>query len=134
MSFKLQTIICSTRPGRVGDKVAAWFHGVASTHQGFEATLVDIGAFALPLYDEPKHPRLQQYAHEHTKRWAASVAEADAYVFVTPEYNFGPPPPFVNALNYLYLEWNYKPCAFVSYGGISGALRAVQMRSSSSRP
>ena len=127
MAFALQTVICSTRPGRVGDKVANWFHGVASTHQGFEAKLVDIGTFGLPVYDEPKHPRLQQYAHEHTRRWAESVAAADAFVFVMPEYNFGPPPSFVNALNYVYVEWNFKPCAFVSYGGISGALRAVQM-------
>lgn len=47
-------------------------------------------------------------------------------MFVTPEYNFGPPPALLNALNYLYVEWNYKPAAFVSYGGISGGLRAVQ--------
>src|SRR5690606_23041194 len=56
-----------------------------------------------------------------------SVAAADAYVFVTPEYNYGPPPSFVNALNYVYKEWNYKPCGFVSYGGVSGGMRAVQL-------
>ena len=55
------------------------------------------------------------------------MAAADAYVFVTPEYNYGPPPSFVNALNYVYHEWNYKPCGFVSYGGVSGGLRAVQL-------
>ena len=53
------------------------------------------------------------------------MAAADAYAFVTPEYNYGPPPSFVNALNYVYTEWNYKPCGFVSYGGVSGGLRAV---------
>src|SRR5699024_8246907 len=46
--------------------------------------------------------------------------------FVTPEYNYSPPPSLINALDYVYREWNYKPCAFVSYGGISGGLRAVQ--------
>src|SRR6185312_16309656 len=46
---------------------------------------------------------------------------------VTPEYNFGPPPSLINALDYVYKEWNYKPVAFVSYGGASGGLRAVQM-------
>ena len=126
MALKLHTIICSTRPGRVGAAVANWFHGIASTHQGFDAALVDLAAFDLPVYDEPVHPRLQKYEHEHTKRWAKSVAEADAYVFVTPEYNYGPPPPLLNALNYVYLEWNYKPAGFVSYGGISGGLRAVE--------
>jgi NAD(P)H-dependent FMN reductase len=123
---KLNVIICSTRPGRVGKSVAEWFAGAAKQHAGFEAELVDLADMNLPIYDEPKHPRLQQYEHEHTKRWSASVNAAEAFVFVTPEYNFGPPPSLVNAVNYLYLEWNYKPAAFVSYGGISGGMRAVQ--------
>ena len=46
---------------------------------------------------------------------------------MTPEYNYGPPPSFVNALNFVYKEWNYKPCGFVSYGGVSGGLRAAQL-------
>ncbi|MCL1477206.1 MAG: NAD(P)H-dependent oxidoreductase [Marinobacter sp.] len=65
------------------------------------------------------------YEHEHTRRWAASVSSADAFVFVLPEYNFCPPPSFVNALNYVYTEWNYKPCGFVSYGGAGGGVRAA---------
>jgi NAD(P)H-dependent FMN reductase len=127
MSLKLQTIICSTRPGRVGPSVAGWFNDFAKRHGKFEPELVDLADFNLPLYDEPHHPRLQKYTKEHTKRWSQSVAAGDAYVFVTPEYNFCPPPPFGNALNYLYVEWNYKPCGFVSYGGISGGMRAVQL-------
>ncbi|MDX1705736.1 NAD(P)H-dependent oxidoreductase [Pseudidiomarina sp.] len=126
MSLKLQIIICSTRPGRVGPKIARWFHDVASELGYFETELVDLADFNLPVYDEPNHPRMQQYQHDHTKTWAATVAKADAYVFVTPEYNFGPPPALVNALNYLYNEWNYKPCGFVSYGGVSGGLRSAQ--------
>ena len=127
MALKLHTIICSTRPGRVGPSVARWFHDFAVRHGQFDAILVDLADFNLPVYDEPNHPVLQKYEHEHTKKWAASVAAADAYAFVTPEYNYGPPPSFVNALNYVYREWNYKPCGFVSYGGVSGGLRAVQM-------
>lgn len=127
MTLKLQTIICSTRPGRVGPAVAHWFHQYASQHGKFEATLIDLADFNLPLYDEPNHPATRKYEKEHTKKWSASVAAADAYVFVTPEYNYGPPPSFVNALNYVYHEWNYKPCGFASYGGVSGGLRSVQM-------
>ena len=126
MAPKLNVIICSTRPGRVGKPVGDWFFGAAQGHAGFEVELVDLADMNLPIYDEPKHPRLQQYEHEHTRRWAASVDAADAFVFVTPEYNFGPPPSLVNALNYVYVEWNYKPAGFVSYGGISGGMRAVQ--------
>ncbi|AVO48923.1 NADPH-dependent FMN reductase [Melaminivora suipulveris] len=127
MALKLQVIVCSTRPGRVGLPVAQWFQQYAKEHAGFDVQLVDLADFGLPLYDEPKHPRMQQYQHAHTKRWSESVAAADAYVFVTPEYNYMPPPSLVNALDYVYNEWNYKPCGFVSYGGVSGGLRAVQM-------
>jgi NAD(P)H-dependent FMN reductase len=127
MRLKLQIVVCSTRPGRVGPSVAHWFRDLAVGHGQFDVTLVDLADFNLPMYDEPHHPSLQTYEKEHTKRWSASVATADAYAFVTPEYNYGPPPSFVNALNYVYREWNYKPCGFVSYGGVSGGLRAVQM-------
>ena len=127
MPLTLHTVICSTRPGRVGLSVAQWFHEIARQHAAFDAKLVDLAEFNLPIYDEPKHPVLQQYEHEHTKRWSASVSAADAFVFVTPEYNYGPPPSLLNALNYVYKEWNYKPAAFVSYGGVSGGLRAVQV-------
>lgn len=125
MTLKLHIIICSTRPGRVGPYVAKWFHHMAIQHGQFEAILIDLAAFNLPVYDEPEHPVLQHYRHEHTKNWAASVNTADAYVFVTPEYNFGPPPSLLNALNYVYKEWNYKPAGIVSYGGVSGGLRSA---------
>ena len=126
MPMKLHIIICSTRPGRVGPSVARWFDGFAREHAGFDVELVDLADFDLPVYDEPRHPRFQDYKHEHTKRWSASVAAADAYAFVTPEYNYTPTPALVNALDFVYREWNYKPCGFVSYGGVSGGLRAVQ--------
>jgi NAD(P)H-dependent FMN reductase len=127
LASKLHTVICSTRPNRIGPAVATWFHEIAAAHGKFDASLVDLKEFELPVFDEPEHPRLQHYVHEHTKRWAASVSAADAFVFVTPEYNFGPPPSLLNALNYLYLEWNYKPAGFVSYGGASGGYRSVQV-------
>lgn len=127
MPPRLHVIIASTRPGRVGGAVGHWFHEVALRSGRFEAVLVDLMDAGLPVYDEPHHPRLQRYQHEHTRRWSESVAAADAFVFVTPEYNYGPTPALLNALNYVYVEWNYKPAAFVSYGGVSGGIRAVQM-------
>lgn len=127
MALKLQVIICSTRPGRVGPAVARWFADYSAQHSDFDIDLVDLAEFNLPIYDEANHPATTIYEKDHTKAWSRSVASADAYVFVTPEYNYGPPPSFVNALNYVYREWNYKPCGFVSYGGVSGGLRAVQL-------
>jgi NAD(P)H-dependent FMN reductase len=58
----------------------------------FEGELVDLKEMNLPLLNEPKHPRLQQYKYEHTKAWSRSVSQADAFVFGTPEYNYGLPP------------------------------------------
>ena len=127
MSLKLQVIICSTRPGRVGPSVAHWFNEFAQRHGKFESSLVDLADFHLPLYDEAHHPVQRNYEKEHTRKWSECVTQADAYVFVLPEYNYGPPPSFVNALNYVYKEWNHKACGFVSYGGVSGGLRAVQL-------
>lgn len=123
---KLHIVICSTRPGRIGPVVARWFNEIATSHNKFEAQLIDLADFNLPLLDEPFHPKMQQYEHAHTKAWSKSVASADAYIFVTPEYNYNPPPSLINALDYVYSEWNYKPCGFVSYGGISGGLRSAQ--------
>jgi NAD(P)H-dependent FMN reductase len=123
----LQIFTVSTRPSRKGPAVAAWFEQRAREHGVFDVEAVDLAAVNLPMFDEPEHPRLQKYQHEHTKRWSASVARADAFVFVMPEYNFSTPPSLINALDYLVAEWAYKPVGFVSYGGVSGGLRSVQM-------
>lgn len=69
---------------------------------------------------------MQNYVHETTKNWADSVRSADAYVFVTPEYDYFPPASIVNAVQFLLHEWSYKPAGIVSYGGVSGGLRATQ--------
>ncbi|GGE30414.1 reductase [Agaricicola taiwanensis] len=127
MAFKLQTIIASTRPGRVGPHVAKWFNDFATQQGLFETELVDLASFNLPVYDEPVHPAKQDYKHEHTKAWSASVRRADAFVFVVPEYNFAPPSSLVNALTFLSREWNYAPAGIVSYGGASGGLRSAQV-------
>ncbi|WP_339951967.1 NAD(P)H-dependent oxidoreductase [uncultured Albimonas sp.] len=124
--LRLAVVTASTRPGRVGPSIAAWFSGEARAHGGFEVADVDLADFDLPVYDEPKHPRMQDYQHDHTKAWAAAVEAADAFVFVTPEYNYGPTPALLNAFTYLAKEWGRKPCAFVSYGGVSGGIRGVQ--------
>ena len=125
--MKLHIVIASTREGRKGPAVADWFIERARAHAGFEVRVIDLAEVNLPLLDEPEHPRLRRYTHEHTRAWSATVDAADAFVFVTPEYDFGPPAALVNALHYLVHEWAYKPAAFVSYGGVSGGTRGVQL-------
>lgn len=124
---RLAVIIASSRPGRVAQPVAEWFTEVAAQHGGFEVDVLDLAEIDLPFLDEPSHPRLRQYEHQHTIEWSARVAAADAFVVVTPEYNYAMPAILKNALDYLHHEWAYKPVAFVSYGGVSAGTRSVQM-------
>jgi NAD(P)H-dependent FMN reductase len=127
LSLILHAVVCSTRPGRVGPAVARWFCDYAAGHSRFDIRFIDLADFNLPVYDEAHHPKLKKYEKEHTRKWSACVDAADAFVFVMPEYNAGACSSFINALTFLYEEWSYKPCGFVSYGGISGGLRAVQL-------
>jgi NAD(P)H-dependent FMN reductase len=122
----LQVIVASTRPGRVGLPVASWFAERARAHGGFDVEVLDLAEVGLPLLDEPKHPRLQQYEHQHTKDWSATISRGDAYVIVTPEYNHSFSAALKNALDYLHVEWSDKAVGFVSYGGVSAGTRAVQ--------
>jgi NAD(P)H-dependent FMN reductase len=86
---KLLIILASTRPGRVGLPVATWFTEFAVVDDRFEVELVDLAELALPLLDEPAHPRLREYTQDHTIAWSAIVDSADAVVLVTAEYNYG---------------------------------------------
>jgi NAD(P)H-dependent FMN reductase len=78
------------------------------------------------MFDEPNHPILQQYTHDHTKEWSKIVEEADGFVLITPEYNYFAPATIVNAIDFLHHEWHYKPVGIVSYGGVSAGTRAAQ--------
>jgi NAD(P)H-dependent FMN reductase len=122
----LMVVIASTRPTRVGLAVGNWFVDRAVERASFDVDLVDLAELDLPFMDEPEHPRFARYVHEHTKRWSARVAAADAFVFVTPEYNHGYNAPLKNAIDYLHHEWEHKPVGFVSYGGVAAGTRAVQ--------
>jgi NAD(P)H-dependent FMN reductase len=105
-------IIGSTRPGRKAEDVARWVYGIAAKRSDASFEVVDIASFDLPLLDEALPPSMGQYAQPHTKAWAAKIAEFDAFVFVTPEYNHS-------------TSGALKAAGFVGYGGMSGA-RAVE--------
>jgi NAD(P)H-dependent FMN reductase len=122
----LQIIIASTRPGRAGERFGLWFADEARRHGGFDVEVVDLAEVKLPFFDEPKHPRLGDYVHQHTRDWSERVSRADAFVFVTPEYNHGYNAVLKNAIDFLHHEWRDKPVGFVSYGGVAAGTRAVQ--------
>lgn len=123
--LKLKLIITSTRPGRKGAAIAEAFLPLIQNNPAFETELVDLADLHLPVFDEPNHPRLRQYTKEHTRKWSAVIDDADALIFVLPEYNFTAPGSVKNAMDFLSQEWAYKPLGFISYGGVSGGLRSV---------
>lgn len=127
--LKIAVILGSTRPGRNGKGVADWVMGKAAGRSGADYTLID---YPLPHLDEGMPAAMGQYAGDHTKNWAATIAGFDGFVFVTPEYNHSTSGVLKNAIDYLYNEWNNKAAAFVSYGALGGARAIEHLRAISS--
>lgn len=124
--MKIQIIFGSTREGRRGEMIFNWFADLAKERKDFETETIDLRDWNFPFFNDPKNPSSGEYSYDYTKKWAAKIAEADGYIIVTPEYNFGYPAVLKNALDLLYKEWNGKPVAFVSYGSSAGGSRAVE--------
>ncbi len=127
----IAVIVGSTRQGRFAEKPARWILERVRQRANVEARLLDLRDYPMPFFDEavtPSTPGRAPYANEVVQRWTAQIATADGFVFVTPEYNFGPPAVLKNALDWVYPEWNRKAAAFVSYGSASGARSVQQLR------
>lgn len=122
--YNLKVISSTTRPGRKGPIMARWIAEEAEQHGSFDVEMLDLGEINLPMMNEPNHPRLGKYTNGHTKQWSAKIDQADAFIFVTAEYNHTYPASLQNALQYLSQEWNYKAAGIVSYGGVSAGTRA----------
>src|SRR5580698_5591912 len=121
-------IVGSVRPRRIALQVAEWAAEVGreTTNAAFE--VVDLKDWPLPMDDEPAVPAAGGYEFDHTHAWSAKVAAADAFVFVTPQYNWGYPAALKNAIDHLYKEWQDKPAVIVTYGGHGGGKCAAQLR------
>lgn len=117
-------IVGSVREGRVGLPIAEWVRNTATADGQFEIDFADLKEIALPLMDEPNHPRMRKYTKPHSIEWSKRVDAADAFLFVFPEYNHSFSPAIKNALDYLSNEWDRKPVGFVNWGGNSGGTRA----------
>lgn len=126
-ALKIAVVIGSTRPGRNGKAVADWVLAQAAGRTGAEYEVLDLLDYPLPHLDEPAPAKAgpAAYSKDHTKAWASKVAEFDAYVFVTPEYNHSTSGVLKNAIDFLYNEWTNKAAGFVSYGAVGGA-RAIE--------
>jgi NAD(P)H-dependent FMN reductase len=117
----VMVIIGSTRAGRFGPTVANWFLGELAGRQDMAVDVLDAADAAHPerlgAFDDPAPPSVVAVAER--------VAAADAFVVITPEYNHSYPASLKTVIDW-HAGWQAKPVAFVSYGGMSGGLRAVE--------
>ena len=126
--MKIQIIIGSVREGRASKPVSDWVHQQLMGRDDFKVEVVDLKEWDLPMFAEAKSPAAGDYQNPIQARWAQKIAEADGYIFISPEYNHSFTGALKNALDYLYNEWNRKPATFVTFGGVSGARSVEQLR------
>ncbi|ASQ96084.1 NAD(P)H-dependent oxidoreductase [Streptomyces sp. 11-1-2] len=121
--IRLAVIVGSTRDGRFGPKVAEWFAGHAALRSDMTVDVVDLAETPLPM-DLSHRPGPDDLAA--LEAVTPRLDAADAFAVVTPEYNHSYPASLKNAIDWHFTQWQAKPIGFVSYGGISGGLRAVE--------
>ena len=129
----ISIIIGSTREGRFSEKPAHWIFKHLKKRNGVDARLLDLRDFPMPFFDQPLTPAMPgrpAFNNEVVRKWTAAIAESDGFIFVTPEYNYGPAAVLKNAIDWVYPEWNRKPAGFVSYGSAGGARGVQQLRES----
>jgi NAD(P)H-dependent FMN reductase len=127
----ISVIVGSTREGRFSEKPAKWILQHLKKREGVDARLLDLRDFPMPFFDQPATPATPgrpPYKNEVVQRWTAAIAQSDGFVFVTPEYNYGPSAVLKNAIDWVYPEWNRKTAGFVSYGSAMGARSVQQLR------
>ncbi len=127
----ISVIVGSTRQGRFSEKPAKWIFQHLKKRDGIDARLLDLRDFPMPFFDQaapPASPGRPPYENEIVAKWTAAIGASDGFIFVTPEYNYGPPAVLKNAIDWVYPEWNRKAAAFVSYGGAMGVRSVQQLR------
>lgn len=115
--IKLDIIVASVRAGRIAPVVADWFAVTARRRPEFEVGIVDLAEVPLPQ---------DLSGGAGAEAFTRQIGAADAFVIVTSEYNHGYPAALKTAIDTVKHEWRTKPVGFVSYGGLSGGLRAVE--------
>jgi len=131
--LKLQIIVGSTRPERNADAVLRWVAPMAQANAAFEVEILDLRDWRLPFFQETlatvrdfKNPT---YSDPIVKRWNTKIKEADAFLFITPEYNHGTSGVLKNAIDSVFCSFGFrnKAVAFVGYSiGVAAGVRAVE--------
>ncbi|MGX2997341.1 NADPH-dependent FMN reductase [Streptomyces sp. JNUCC 64] len=121
--LRVAVVLGSNREGRFGPVIARWLLDEIAVRPDLRAELVDVGAVELPT---SLTGRPSAHVTAELSKVTPALAAADAFVVLTPEYNHSFPAALKNLIDWHYAEWHAKPVGFVSYGGISGGLRAVE--------
>lgn len=128
--MKVQIVIGSTRPNRTTERMAKWVAKEAKNLPDTEVEVVDLIDYPMPFVDEPKSPRYnpERKPNPQAKRWMDKIAQGDAYIFVTPEYNHSIAGVLKNAIDYLTWEMVKKPSTVASHGTVGGARATMHLK------
>ncbi|WP_415871548.1 NADPH-dependent FMN reductase [Acinetobacter pittii] len=123
-------IVGSVREGRTAIKVANWLESTIPSFnlEDFQAEVIDLKEWNLPLFSGSHPPATGIYDQPKQQEWADKIAQADVFIFISPEYNHGYSPALKNALDYVGKEWGGKPAAFIGYGSTNGSRSISQIR------
>lgn len=128
--MKIGVVIGSTRDGRSTDLVAKWVVAAAQKLEGAKVQTLDLRDFDLPMFNEAISPQYNpdRKPEGEVKKWLEALAEQDAIVLVTPEYNRSLPAVLKNALDHVAYELEKKPVALVAHGSTGGAQAVFTLR------
>jgi NAD(P)H-dependent FMN reductase/predicted ester cyclase len=116
---KIALVLGSAREERFCDTISKWVQEQLASRSDLTYEIIDPAK--LKLKGDYQIERNEAY-----QSIQKSLEQADAYIVITPEYNHGYPAPLKVLIDNFYVEWRGKAVAFVSYGGISGGIRAVE--------
>jgi NAD(P)H-dependent FMN reductase len=126
MGNRILVIYGSYRSDRMGIRLAH-FLVERLRQRGDDVELIDAKAIDLPMLDRmyKEHPKGK--APERLEQLAGKIRDADGFVFVTGEYNWGVQPGLKNLTDHFLEEWFWRPAAIASYSGgrFSGARAAT---------
>lgn len=128
--MKVAVVLGAVREGRKSPNQAKWVMKTLKSMEGVQAELVDLKDYPLPLFNEPVSPRYNpnRQPNPEAQKWLDKLAEFEAYVFVSPEYNHSIPGALKNALDYVDWQLARKPAAVVTHGSAGGARAEVALK------
>jgi NAD(P)H-dependent FMN reductase len=124
-AYKIGIVVSSSRPTRIGHKVAQWVSTLAPEDVAID--IIDLAEVDLPFLAEPELPATGNYTLPSTRSWSDQVRGFDALILTVPEYNAGYPAVLKNAIDSLHAEWNGLPIGVIGYGwgAAAGSVRQL---------